>query len=104
MNSTGKVLTLSVPVPDGATTEETFTVSVTMSSVRSLSSARTSALWTFLGGLENSKGNVQQTAVDSVPWSISEKESLTPASSTPHSHSGCWCNSYRKQATDDVDG
>jgi hypothetical protein len=54
--------------------------------------------------LENSKGNVQQTAVDSVPWSISEKESLTLASSTPLSHSGCWCNSYRKQATDDVDG
>ena len=88
-----KVLTLNVPVPDGLTTEGTFTVSVTLSSGTSPSSAKTSALWTYLDGWVNLNGSVKQTEVDSVQWSISDEASQTQKPNTPRSHSGCWCHS-----------
>jgi len=88
-----RVLTLNVPVPDGLTTEETFMVSVTLSSETSHSSARTSALWTYLDGWVNLNGSVKQMEAAWVRWSISDEESQTQKPSTPLSHSGCWCHS-----------
>jgi len=88
-----KVLTLNVPVPDGLTTEGTFTVSVTLSSETSHSSAKTSALWTYLDGWVNLNGSVKQMEVDSVQWSISDEALQTPKPNTRLSHCGCWCHS-----------
>lgn len=86
-----KVLTLTVPVPDGLMTEETYTVSLTLSQVYSPSNVRTSGLWTYLVGSPNSPESVRQTVVDSVQWSIRSEELSTPPINTPLSHSGCWC-------------
>ena len=93
MPSEQQVLTLNVPVPDGVTTEATFMVLVTQISETSPSNAKTSALWTYQDGSENSKEKEQRTEVDSVQWSISGVESQKPTPNMPLSHSGCWCNS-----------
>jgi len=79
----------------------TYTESATRYSGTSPSSARTTGAWTSLGGWVNwSESELQM--VEDLAWSSTRKSgSRQQTSSTPLSHSGCWCNSSKKRDTDD---
>lgn len=98
-----KDLLLSVPVPDGAMTGETFTVSITVSSGTSRSNAKTTRRSTSQAGSKNSKSNEKITVEDLERLFTSDEITETEATSTPRSHSGCWCNSSHQRGTNDVD-
>jgi len=99
--SSQNYLTLNVPVPDGATIEETYMVLVTLRMDRSPLSAKITSQWLFRDGSVNWSESERLMAEDLEPLSTSEKQSQTQGNSTPLSHSGCWCNSSKKRGTDD---
>lgn len=82
--------------PDGLTIEVTFTVSKA-----SHGNVRTKRLWPYLNGLQNYMKNVEMLELLSGPLFTRSVERQTQESSTPHSHSGCWCNSSKRQGTND---
>lgn len=87
--------------PDGLMTVAMSTGYIIHDSDHSQSSAKITERWHSPRGWANSLGKWLLTAALWVLSSTSEKEWPTQMSSTPHSHSGCWCNSSRKQATND---
>lgn len=87
--------------PDGQTIVEMSTDYSIHDSGHSQSKPRTIERWRSQDGWRNWTGRLLLTAG---LWALSftsEKESQTQPSSTPHSHSGCWCSYSRKQATND---
>jgi len=85
----------------GQMTEETFTGLATLMGSLSWWNARTRELQTLLAGSLNYGSNVLTLEQILEPWFISALESQREAISMPLSHSGCWCNSYRRRATSD---
>lgn len=103
-SSHSKALTLNVPVPDGWTTGETFTVSITLSSGTSPSNAKTRKQWTSRDGSKSWSESERQMVEDLALLSTRNEAAQKRKSSTPRSHYGCWCNFSFKEATDDVIG
>ena len=89
--------------PDGKTTEETSTESVETAS-HSPSNARTTEKTTSPDGSENSTLRLPTTKDFLGLSSTSGVERLSHLINTPHSHLECWCNSSRKQASNDEHG
>ena len=83
----------------GLMTEETFTELRPLIVDPSPSNAKTTPDSTSLDGSENSIPRF----ITQEEWlgysSTRSEETQTQPSSTPHSHSGCWCNSSRKRGT-----
>jgi len=92
-------LTLNVPVPDGVTTEETFTVLVTVHSDPSQSNVKIRSRWTSQAGWGSWSESVTQTVDNLEQLFTRNEDKQMQHSSTPVSHSGCWCNSSRKRDT-----
>lgn len=99
--SSQNYLTLNVPVPDGATIEETYMVLVTLRMDRSPLSAKITSQWLFRDGSVNWSESERLMAEDLEPLSTNVKQSQIQGNSTPLSHSGCWCNSSDGQGTND---
>ena len=85
----------------GQMTEATFTGLATLLANSSSWSVRTTELQTLLAGSLSYGSNVLTLEQKLEPWFISALEAQAEKISTPRSHSGCWCNSSRKQATND---
>ena len=87
----------------GLMTEATFTGLATLLGNSLSWSARTTELQTLLAGSLSYGSNVLTLEQMSEPWFISGLEAHREKISTPRSHSGCWCNSYERLGTSDVD-
>ena len=88
---------------DGKTTEETSTASAATTSPSHLN-ARIIEKTTSPDGSENSTPKLPTTKDFLGLSSTSGVERLSHLINTPHSHSGCWCNSSRKQDSNDGHG
>ena len=84
------------PGQDGLTIAVTF-----MASQGSLSSARINELSHYLDGSENSSLNAKMLEPLLGLLYTRSAELLTRESSTPRSHSECWCNCSEKRATNE---
>lgn len=97
--STNAALELKELVRGGQMTVETYTELVTLAVSHSRLSARTTSASTSLDGSGNSKRRLV-TQREFLGYSYtSAGEHRIPQSSTPHSHSGCWCNYSKKPVT-----
>lgn len=81
---------------DGLTIGVTF-----MASTGSPSSAKITSLSHSLRGSENSSMSAETLDILLALLSTRSGALQTVESSTPRSHSGCWCNSSERQATSD---
>ncbi len=95
-------MTLNVPVPDGATTGGTYTVSVTLTWEPSPLSVKTTRRSPSRDGSLSWTESDTRMVEDLVRSSTRKKGKRKPTSSTRRSHSGCWCNSSDGRDTDEV--
>lgn len=92
---------LTVPVPDGLMTGETYTVSITLSLGTSQSNVKTRKQWTSQDGSQSWSANEWQMVEDLVLSSTKNVGQEKEMTSTQLSHYGCWCNSSKKRDTND---
>ena len=89
-------------VPGGLMTVETFMEWNIQSSDGSPLNVKTIKQWTWQAGWQNWLGRLLLTAAVWVLSSTRDEEKRVVRTSTPPSHSGCWCNSSLKRDTADA--
>lgn len=85
--------------PDGRMTGETFTDYKVRTGNRSLSNVRITKRWTSQDGLRNWSANALMRLLFMVLSSTRSEERRALTTTTPLSHSGCWCISSSKRGT-----
>lgn len=85
--------------PDGQMIVEMSTAFYTQHSGHSLSNVKTTRQWLCRGGWMNWIGRSLLTVAVWVLLSTKDEDTRTLKINTPRSHSGCWCNSSKKQDT-----
>lgn len=94
--SDATALELIVLAQAGVMTVETYTELMAL-----LGNAKIIKPSTYPAGSANSSQNAPMQEPRSERWFIRSAAPQTQESSTPLSHSECWCNSYRKRVTND---
>ena len=87
---------------DGQMTVETFTALCLLLVNHSSLSAKTRSELIYRAGLQNSETRSPTQEDFLGHWSTRGAALPEQTTNTPHSHSECWCNSSRKQATNDI--
>ena len=89
-------------VQDGPMTVEIYMECIHLLGLLLRSSARTTDEITSLGGSKNSTSKSPTQEEASEPSSTNESAQPKAGNNTPLSHSGCWCNSSKKQGIHNV--